>query len=252
VSEPIVCSIGTTDPWNAAGLGLDLRILAECGVRAVCVVAGITAQDAKGLHQAEALSAGLVEAQFAALSTAPIAAYRVGAIHDAATLAAIVARLRGVRAPIVYDPVAGPSGGGSFVDAPLLARIVRDLIPLVTLLTPNLQEAYLLTGTAPHDLAGMIAAGEALRALGSRAALVKGGHLRDRAADVLVEADGVVVFDDERIPGTMRGTGCVLAAVSAAGLAHGRSLRDAVSAARDAVRDKLQRSVPAGGMLLAP
>jgi hydroxymethylpyrimidine/phosphomethylpyrimidine kinase len=244
---PVVCSIGSTDPWNAAGLGLDILALTECGARPVTVVAGVTAQDRHGLAALHAVPPDIVTAQFEALRDAGVRAYRVGALPDAAAVKAVAAQLAPGRLPVVYDPVLAASGGGRFAAAALVARF----LPAVTLLTPNLAEAAELTGLPVDDVAGMEAAGSALRTLGAAAVLVKGGHLGGAAIDVLVDERGTVVFEASRLAGTLRGTGCLLACAAAAALARGEPARDAVVYARAFVRAKFLAGRAAGGMRLA-
>jgi hydroxymethylpyrimidine kinase/phosphomethylpyrimidine kinase len=247
-NAPLVCAIGTTDPWNAAGLGLDVRALAECGARAAFVVAGVSAQDARGLHALHEIPAETIEAQFDALADAPIAAYRVGALPGVAAIATVAARLRDVGVPVVYDPVFGPSGGGAFVDHAGVAAIVRDLIPCVTIVTPNLEEARRLAGLERcDDVETMALAARTIVSDGAGAALVKGGHLAERALDVLFDGE-LRVFEERRIDVTMRGTGCLLADALAAALAKGQSLREAVAKARAYVREKIERALKLGSM----
>jgi len=248
-----VCSIGSTDPWNAAGLGLDVRALAECGVRPLTVVAGVTAQDRGGVLALEAVAPALIAAQFAALRAAPIGAYRVGALLDVESIRAVAAAL-GARAaglPVVTDPVLAPSGGGTFADGSAQAALLDCLLPQTTLLTPNLAEAGHLTGVRVTTVAGMEAAAHRLRACGAAAVLVKGGHLAGDAVDVLVHSGGTIVFEAPRLAGSLRGTGCLLACAVAAALAHGESLPDAVSRGRAFVRTKFASAVSVGGMRLA-
>ncbi len=249
--RPVVCSIGTTDPWNAAGVGLDALALRECGAAQVTVVAAVSAQSRRGVLALEPVSPELVAAQLAGLASAEIAAYRIGALADVATIEAIAAHLRDARVPVVYDPVLAASAGGSFADDGVVRAIVARLLPHVTVVTPNLREASVLAGVAVDDLDGMTRAGTRLVATGARAVLVKGGHLAGRAIDVLVEADATKHFDGERLAGTMRGTGCLLAASLAVGLAAGRPLDEAVDGAKAFVRAKFANAVERGGMRLA-
>ncbi len=240
MNKPAVCSIGTTDPWNAAGLGLDLLALAECGVRPLGIVAGVSAQDGSGIRGLFPLSPEAIAAQFASLASVPIAAYRVGALLEARGVLAVATGLRERDAPIVYDPVFSASAGGSFVDDATIDAILFGLLPLARILTPNAVEAGRLLGTpAPATRAELGEAAQALRARGAGAVLVTGGDLPGAPLDVLADAGGVVEFEEPRIPGEMRGTGCLLAAALAAALAHGRDLRDAVADARAFVRRKL-------------
>jgi hydroxymethylpyrimidine/phosphomethylpyrimidine kinase len=247
--RPVVCSVGTTEPWNAAGLGLDLRALPECGVRPVTVVAGVSAQDDRGVHAWLPMPAALVAAQLSSLSGAGIAAYRVGALLDVAGVETVAKHLKRARVPVVYDPVFAPSGGGTFVDEAVVTAVRMRLLPVVTLVTPNLGEAARLLGApAASDPFGMAAAARALVSLGANAVLVKGGHLPDAAIDVLADGERTRVFEGRRLPGTMRGTGCLLAAALAGGLARGLALEVAVLEARAFVRRKLERAQPLGPM----
>jgi hydroxymethylpyrimidine kinase/phosphomethylpyrimidine kinase len=251
MNAPVVCSIGTSEPWNAAGLGLDIRALAECGAYAVTVTAGVTAQDRTGVHAALAVPAALVEAELAALAEASIAAYRVGVLLDVATVEVIAAHLATVDVPVVYDPALAPSGGGRFGSDEVTRAIRRSLLPVVTLVTPNLVEAATLTERPVGERGSMEAAASVLVSLGAQAALVKGGHLPERTIDVLVDVEGTFAYEAERLPGTLRGTGCLLACSLAAALAQGLSLRDAVARARAFVRAKIAHPHERGGMSLA-
>ena len=246
-----MCSIGCTDPWNAAGLGLDVLALAACGAYPVTVVAGITAQDGAGVWASKATDVELVQAQLHALRTAPIAAYRVGALLAVATVEVVSAHLARANRPAVYDPALGASGGGSFGDRAVRTAIAERLVPVVSLVTPNLAEAADLTGFDVRDVAEMEAAASRLVARGADAALVKGGHLAGRIADVLVDRFGTVVYEDQRVPGTLRGTGCLLAASAAASLARGEPLRDAIERARAFVRTKIANPHLRAGMRVA-
>jgi hydroxymethylpyrimidine/phosphomethylpyrimidine kinase len=251
VSPPIVCTIGTTDPWNAAGLGLDVRALAECGARAVSVVAGISAQDARGLHYVAAIATEAIEAQFEALSAAPIAAYRIGALPGAEAIRTIAARLASTSVPVVYDPVLRASSGGAFLDGAGIAAIVSSLLPRASIVTPNLAEASVLASLpAISDVDGMEQAARALVRLGAGAALVTGGHLDGAPVDVLFDGE-LHRFEAARLNATMRGTGCLLADALAAALARGTPLTQAVEEARDYVRRKLLRAYELGGMRVA-
>jgi hydroxymethylpyrimidine/phosphomethylpyrimidine kinase len=249
VSALVVCSVGTTDPWNAAGLGLDLRALAALGARGVSVVAAVSAQDENGLHALHAVPAETIAAQFAALARAPIAAYRIGALPDASSVALVAAALAAAGVPAVYDPVFAPSAGGTFSDARTIAAVRELLLPRVTVVTPNLSEAAMLLARPPAaTVAAMRVAAADLRAFGPGAALLTGGHLSGDPVDVLADDDGIAEFADKRLPGTMRGTGCLLAVALAVELARSTPLRAAVIAARAFVRERFARAVTLGPM----
>jgi hydroxymethylpyrimidine/phosphomethylpyrimidine kinase len=251
VNPPIVCTIGMTDPWNAAGVGLDVRALAECGARAVSIVAGVSAQDARGVHHVHAVPAESIEAQFDALAAAPLAAYRIGALPNAEAIRAIAARLAGMRVPVVYDPVLCASAGGTFLDDAGVSAVVMNLLPRTSIVMPNLREASILAGVPPiADAAAMGEAARALVRLGAAAALVTGGHLEGDPVDVLFDGE-LHHFESARLNAAMRGTGCLLADALAAALARGIALSKAVEEARTYVRRKLQRAIEVGGMRVA-
>ena len=246
-TRPVVCCAGTTDPWNGAGLGLDLRVLDAFGVRGVTVVAGISAQNARGIASLRAIDADTIDAQFAALDDAPIAAYRIGALLDLASARAVARELARERAPAVYDPVLGASGGGRFADGETIAGIRADLLPRVALVTPNLGEARILANDETLDAR---AAARALRALGARAVLVTGDVRGTDLVDRLY-ADGVERdFAAPRLPGELRGTGCMLAAGIAASLASRFDLVEAIERARAFVRERIVDGETVGGMRL--
>lgn len=274
MSEMLVCSVGTTEPWNVAGLGLDLHALAACGARGLSLVAGVSAQDGLGLHAIFPVSAQAVVAQFVALDRAPIAAFRIGALLDAASVAAVAAGLRariasGRGVPIVYDPVVASSAGGVFAGAQTLAAIVELLLPLATIVTPNLAEAAALSarvGGTPGEVrvpespqpAEVSASpesqerwGRSLVAGGARNVLVTGGHLPGDPVDVLVTRDGATHFAAPRLPGELRGTGCLLACALAAELGRGVEIAAAVRAARAFVRERFAAAREIGGMRAA-
>lgn len=247
----MVCSIGTTDAWNAVGLGLDARVLAELGVRPVAVVAAVSAQDAGGLHALVALSPDAIRAQWASLAALSLGALRIGALSgiDAIRTVAEIARNAGL--PTVYDPVLRASAGGRFASPAELVGIMNYLLPTTTICTPNLAEAAALSGRTVDDETSMVAAGLAIRARGARAVLVTGGHLAGDPIDALIDENGVRVLRGSRVPGEMRGTGCALGAAISANLARGHSLDEAVNEAREFVRYKLAAAVEVGGMRLA-
>jgi hydroxymethylpyrimidine/phosphomethylpyrimidine kinase len=252
MSAPIVCSIGCAEPWNVAGVGLDIRALAACGARAVTVVAGVTAQDGHGVHAAVAIDPSVIAAQLHALRDAEIAAYRVGALLNVASVETLAQHLAASGRPVVYDPVLGPSAGGTFADAATRTAILERLVPIATLVTPNLAEAQALTGLpAVLDRDDMERAGRVLVAAGAGAALVKGGHLAGDVLDVYVEAAGNHTFTAPRLAGDLRGTGCLLACGIAAALARGATMFDAIECGRAFVRERFAGSVVVGGMRVA-
>ncbi len=249
---PLVAAVGTTHPYAAAGLLLDLVAIRSLGARPYAVVAGVSAQDAARVRAREPVSAAVIAAQFDALGDEPVGAFCVGALLDAASVRAVAAGLaRYPGVPVICDPVIAASGGDRLADAATIDALRAALFARCTLLTPNLAEAALLTGRTIGDLAAMYDALPALAALGSHAVLLKGGHLTGDACDLLAYAGNVRELRAARIPHDLRGTGSLLAAAIAVRCAFGDALEAAVEAARDFVRERIERGTEFAGMRIA-
>ena len=250
--SPVVAAIGTTHPYAAAGLLLDLTAIRALGAQPVAIVAGVSAQDAGRVLAAAPVDAATIGAQFAALKGTPIGAFCVGALLDGASVRAVAAGLRGYSGvPVICDPVIAASGGDRLADDGTVAAMRADLFARCTLLTPNLAEAALLTGAPVADLAAMHAALPALLALGATAVLLKGGHLAGDACDLLADGRHVRELRAPRIPLELRGTGSLLATAVAVRCAFGDTLPVAIEFARAFVRERIERGGTFAGMRIA-
>ncbi len=250
MSVPVVASIGTTHPWNVAGLGLDARVCAEYGVRNAGVVVAVSAQDERGVHALHAIPSDVVRAQLAALPHSD--AYRVGALAGAENVRAVAAYLRDrALTAIVVDPVFSATLGGTLVDEATYRAFVAEIVPLRSIFTPNIPEAQRLLERKIVTGDEMISAAQSLQALGPRAVLLKGGHLDGDPVDVLALPGEAHVYRSGRLPGSMRGSGCVLAAALASELARGEQIPAAVESARAYVRAKIGAGTTFGTMQVA-
>ncbi len=251
----VVATVGTTHPLAFAGLTFAMLALAEDGVRPVCVIAGVTAQDGAHVHAAVAMEAATIRAQFDALRDARVAAFHVGALVSADAVRAVAEGLASYpNVPAVVDPVLAASGGDSLADDATRTALLDTLFARATLITPNLDEASALLGRPIGDVAAMREAARALLDSGARAVLVKGGHLAGDAIDVLAHAGSQDArdFRAPRLAETLRGTGDLLAVTIAADLARGAQLSDAIERARVRVRDAIANGVPFAGTRVAP
>lgn len=242
MGEITVCSIGTTHPWNVAGVGLDQRIGSELGIRVVTVVAAVSAQDERGVHALEPVTLQTLEAQLAVIPWSAVGAVRVGALGSARAIEAVADALEKHAVPVVIDPVLAASSGGGLAGEGAVAAIRERFLPLSNaVVTPNLDEGEALLGrTIARD--ELEASAAELRDRGARAVLLKGGHLIGEPVDVLATREGTLRFEDSRIPGEMRGTGCTLAMALACALARGDELIEAVRFARGIVREKIAKA----------
>lgn len=242
--RPLVLTVAGSDSSGGAGLQADLATFAAEGCRGATVVTAVTAQGSRGVAAWEPVSAALVRAQLVlALDELHPAAVKTGMLATAEIVGLVAEELAArARVPTVCDPVAAASSGHALLLEDGLAALRERLLPLVTLLTPNAGEAAALTGLPVRDPDEAEAAGRRLLDSGCGAVLVKGGHFaRGRGTDVLVTGDGPRRFVAEPIEGPdVHGTGCVLSAAIACGLARGWPLERTVQNAKERVLDRMR------------
>ena len=242
-----VLSIAGSDPSGGAGIQADVKTFSALGCYGMAVVTALTAQNTErvgGIHAAPAdFVAQQIDMIFADIN---VAAVKIGMLATGEIAKAVADRLAAHRPPfVVLDPVLAATSGDSLGTSDLVAAIRSDLMPRVTLVTPNLNEAATLTSAPlPHNRADMFDLAKRLHQLGPSAVLVKGGHLDgDEAVDVLFDGTSEHVFAAPRIATeNTHGTGCTLSAAIAAFLAKGLSLPDAVRAAKDYLTGALHAS----------
>jgi hydroxymethylpyrimidine/phosphomethylpyrimidine kinase len=248
----VLCSIGTTHPWNIAGVGLDARIAQRLGARHVAVIAGVSAQEG-GETLTTAVPADAIAAQLRAAQAAAPDAYRVGALLSPEGIDVIADALRNVSRPVVCDPVIAGSTGTIFANDATINALRERLFRRCTLVTPNLEEASRLCEFPVNDRATMAGAAYTLvERDGAAAALVTGGHLHGEASDVLYTRGATTTFEGTSLAGGMRGTGCVLAAAAAIYLGRGENVNDAIFAARALVRDAIAHALDWNGERVWP
>jgi len=223
-----VLVIGGSDSSGGAGIARDLRTLSDHGMHGVAVITAVTAQthaEVRGVHH---VPPEFIGAQIAAaLASNAVRAIKIGMLGTARAVAAVAENLPREGLPIVLDPVLAASSGGCLLDDAGRAALVERILPLSTLVTPNVPEAALLLGApVTTEPATLTRYGIELLKLGPAAVLVKGGHGEgDEAVDLLLSKAGdAVTLSGPRLPGSLRGTGCALASAIAARLAGGHPL----------------------------
>jgi hydroxymethylpyrimidine/phosphomethylpyrimidine kinase len=229
----IALTIAGSDSGGGAGIQADLKTFARFGVYGTSVITAVTAQNTLGVRAWERVTPALVAAQIDAVAEdLRPAAIKSGMLGDAEVLRAVADGIRRhALSPYVLDPVMAATSGDALLTPDAIAAIVGELLPLATLVTPNLDEAGLLLGERPRDVDAMERAARALvQSHGARAALVKGGHLAgDELVDVLFDGRSIRRFSHRRIATTStHGTGCTLSAAIAAATALALPLENAV------------------------
>ncbi|MBM3498486.1 MAG: bifunctional hydroxymethylpyrimidine kinase/phosphomethylpyrimidine kinase [Armatimonadetes bacterium] len=231
-----ILTIAGSDPTGGAGVQADLQVIASLGCHGCGVITALTAQDTREVHAAHPLAADWVREQLdRLLADVRVDAVKVGMLGTASVAEVVADALATWRhTPIVLDPVLASSRGSELLEPAGLRVLKEGLLPIVSLVTPNLAETEALTGLQTRDVLRMREAGAKLLELGAAAVLVKGGHLAGQPVDVLCAGDGVWELPGERIEGgaAVHGTGCALSTAAAVFLARGQSLPDAVRRAK--------------------
>lgn len=232
----VVLLVGGTDPSGGAGLAADLKAVAAAGCHGCMAVTAVTVQSAGRVHSWTPVEPSCIAGQIeACLEDGAPGAVKSGMLGTTGALDALASALAGGLAgvPYVLDPVLTAGSGDSLHGKGLSGGIIEKLLPLCTLCTPNLDEASALSGIEVRDRRSMEEAGKRILAMGPEAVLVKGGHLEGPPADLLVKHGGMEWMEGRRIVrGKVHGAGCTLASSTAARLALGYELTDAVRGAR--------------------
>jgi hydroxymethylpyrimidine/phosphomethylpyrimidine kinase len=247
-TPPAVLTVAGSDSAGGAGIQADLKTMLALGVHGMSVICAVTAQNSTGVQGYWELPAEAVRAQLeSVLSDVEVAAIKTGMLASAGIVDVVADALGQVAAPIVVDPVAASSHGDRLLAPDALAAVRLRLLPLATVVTPNLDEAELLTGVRARDEAGLLAAAKAVRELGPQWVLLTGGHLPGDPVDLLYDGQNVHRFAGRRLPGKhLHGTGCTLASAIASLLALGADVPGAVAAARQYLTGAIAAGFPLG------
>jgi hydroxymethylpyrimidine/phosphomethylpyrimidine kinase len=253
VTPPIALTIAGSDSGGGAGIVADLKTFEALGVWGTTAIVAVTAQNTLGVQAFETLPPALVRAQIESVATdLGVHAAKTGMLASAELVATVAAAVRDFAVPnLVVDPVFVSKHGDTLLADDAVGALRRELLPLATVVTPNLPEASGLVGGAVDDRASMVQCAKELLSLGVRVALIKGGHLEGEASpDCLVTADDPepVWLEGERLPGRhTHGTGGVLSPAIAAELARGRAPEEACRTAKRFVERAIAGGLELGG-----
>jgi len=248
-TPPIVLVIAGFDPSCGAGIAADLKTISAHNGYGVAAMTALTVQSTKGVQSVHPIPAAELRAQLEALAqdVAP-AAIKIGMLANRGNATIVAEFLSKRKYPnVVLDPVIMPSSGGvELLDHSGVKYLIEELLKRADVVTPNVDEAAVLSGLEVKDLAGMEAAARRLVERGARAVVVKGGHL-DKPVDVLFDGKEMMTFggDQVKTPNT-HGSGCTFASAIAAELACGRPLREAVLLAKTYVQKAIEHGYAIG------
>jgi len=251
-SMPVVLSIAGFDPSSGAGITADIKAISAHGCYGVSCVTALTVQSTAELRRVEPINPQILTDTLITLADdMDIAAVRIGMLGSEDVAAAVADFLEEFRLPkIVLDPVISSSSGARLVDEAGLEVLVKRLLPMAAVITPNIHEASVLTGMDVMNIGQMQAAADRLHDMGGKAVVVTGGHL-DKAIDLLSFRDlnGIqreTFKSEKQRSSSTHGTGCAFASAIACHLAQGRGLPEAVLLAKAYVTAAIANAVPLG------
>lgn len=218
-----ILTIAGTDPSGGAGIQADIKTFSAFGTYAMSVITAVVAQNTQGVRSYRAMDAGFVAEQMdAVFEDVRVDAVKIGMLANEAIIRTVARKLRQYAVqPVVLDPVMVAKSGDPLIDVHAVAALKEELLPVVTLITPNIPEAcVLLNRSEPITIEEMKAEAQKLLALGSQWVLLKGGHLEgNQCYDVLCGQDGFFEYTDQRIlTKNNHGTGCTLSSAITAQL----------------------------------
>ena len=249
-----VLTIAGSDSGGGAGIQADLRTCAMLGVHALVAVTAVTVQNSLGVKGFHEIPLDVISGQIEAVaSDIGVQAAKTGMLASSAIIETVAQTWQGQglagSVPLVVDPVCASMHGDPLLHPSAVDSLKRQLFPLATLITPNLDEVRLLVDVEVVDPGSQRDAARALHALGPQSVLVKGGHLRSssQSPDLLFDGTEFHEFDAPRVStGNDHGAGDTLAAATACALAHGYAVPDAVAFGKRWVTECIRAAYPLG------
>jgi hydroxymethylpyrimidine/phosphomethylpyrimidine kinase len=242
-------TIAGSDSGGGAGIQADLKTFQALGVYGVSSLTAITAQNTVGVTAVHEIPTDVIAAQIdAVVSDIGVDAAKTGMLSSADIIATVADRVRHWHIQhLVVDPVMVAKSGDRLLREDAVQALVRELLPLAMVLTPNVPEAEVLVGHTLGTDAEIREAARTIINLGPRSVVMKGGHRQGPAVDLLFDGRDFTAFESERFetPNT-HGTGCTFSAAIAAGLARGLEVSEAVGEAKRYVGEAIRRSQPLG------
>lgn len=247
-APPILLAIGGFDPSCGGGVGADLKTFAAYGCYGVAAITSLTVQNTQGVEAIHNTPSAELREQLEVLTKdCDIAAVKIGMLGNRGNAVVVAEFLDAYKfAHVVHDPVMRSSSDSELLDTTGIKYLATELLKRSSLITPNIQEAEILSGLTIKEVGDMEAAARKIVEMGAHAVIVKGGHM-EKAVDVLFDGNELHLLSGERVKlEHTHGTGCTFASAIAAQLAAGRSLLEATTLAKAYVMKAIERAYPVG------
>lgn len=244
-----VLTIAGSDCSGGAGIQADLKTFSAHGVYGMSVITAVTAQNTQGVFAVEDISRGVIAKQIEAIfDDIEVDGVKIGMVSQVETIEAIVEQLRRYSPHnVVLDPVMVSKSGYHLLNPVAEAALIKELLPIALVVTPNIPEAEVMTNRSIHTLKQMEDSAKALYQMGAKNVLLKGGHLENEATDILYDGQEFSYFPSIRIEtNNTHGTGCTLSSAITANLALGYTLYQSVLQAKEYITIAIQHSFSIG------
>ncbi len=248
-SIPRALTIAGSDSGGGAGIEADIRTFSALGVHGSVAITAVTAQNTLGVSMVHEVPPETIKAQIeAVVKDIGVDSAKTGMLYSSAIIREVSSLVRICRMKLVVDPVMVAKSGAALLKDEARESLISTLIPLAQVVTPNIDEAEVLTGVRISTVEDSKAAAWRIVDMGAEAAVIKGGHLKGPPIDVLCSKGGEPIeFKGERLPsGTTHGTGCTFSAAITAYLAKGYALAEAVRGAKELVASAIAFGLPIG------
>jgi hydroxymethylpyrimidine/phosphomethylpyrimidine kinase len=242
-------TIATSDSSGGAGIQADLKAFSALGTYGMSVIVAITAQNTEGVYGIEALSTDIIEKQMDAVFTDIFPkAVKIGMVYSSDIILQVAEGLKKYKPEyVVLDPVMISKSNCLLLKQDAMENLIKNLIPLSYILTPNVPEAEEITGIKIENIEDMKKAGEKILEMGAKNVLIKGGHLEGDATDVLMGKDLLEVYGGKRYDRkNTHGTGCTLSSSIASYLALGYDIKEAIRLSKIYISEAIEHSFDIG------
>lgn len=233
-----VLTVGGSDPSGASGIQADIKVFSAYRVYGMSVITALTSQNSCGIKEIMRVPADILDHQFRTVhEDIDIDSMKIGMISSIENINILSGLLSELKLKnIVLDPVFASSSGTHLIEQEGIEKMIQRLFPLIDVITPNIDEASILSGIKIENPGDMKEAAKIIAGLGPSNVLVKGGHLKTRAIDIFYDGVKFETLDAPRLTEKeFRGTGCALSAALAAGLAKGSDMNTSVEKAKEFV-----------------
>jgi len=242
-------TIAGSDTSSGAGIQADLKTFSTLGVYGTSVITAITAQNTRTVMKIDEVDPAMVRAQInAVLNDISIDAIKVGMVYSKGIINAVASVLKNVRIPVILDPIFKASTGAVLLRNDAYHSFVKRLVPLASVITPNVIEAEKLAGMRIKNIEHTKTAAQKIAKLGAKSVVIKGGHMQDRSSiDILYHNKKFFEFKGERIATKgLHGAGCMFSAALVAEMAKGKNVIDATKTANNFVRNAIMNAQKIG------